>query len=107
MHDTVSKYFYITAIHYFFPELIGNHVEVICTLNSLYVYISAVFHNGTLLKAAYGHRITIEFDIVKDKTHNQEYRCIGYDGSFRVIEYLDVSVLALSELSKSNYKLLF
>ena len=99
MHDTVSKYFYITATHYFFPELIGNNAEVTCTLNSLYVYVSAVWHNGTILKVASGHIITIEFDIVEDKTHNQEYSCIGYDGSLRIIEYLDVSVLALSEFS--------
>ena len=96
MHNTVCT-FYITATHNFFPELIGNNAEVTCTLNSLYVYISAVFHNGTLLKLAYGQTITIEFDIVEDKTHNQEYRCIGYDHLYRIIVYLDVSVLALSE----------
>ena len=69
--------------------------------------VSEVWHNGTILKVASGRIITIEFDIVEDKTHNQEYSCIGYDGSFRIIEYLNMSVLALSELSKSNYKSLF
>ena len=98
---------YITAAHYFFLEIIGNDARVACTLNSLYVLINAMFHNGTLLKYTYGHIVTIEFDIMEDKTHNQEYRCIGYDGSLRIIEYVDVSVLALSELSKSNYKSLF
>ena len=107
MHDTVSKYFYNTATHYFFPELIGNDAEVTCTLNSpsLYVLVSKVWHNGTILKVASGSIITIEFDIVKDKTHNQEYSCVGYDPLYRIIEYLDVSVLALSEFSK--YKSLF
>ena len=67
MHNNVST-FYITATHYFFPQIIGNDVEVTySTLNSLYVYISAVFHNRTLLKYTYGRIVTLNLILLRTK----------------------------------------